>query len=189
MNSVLQYISIYEKLVTILKGHCFNLQMFSFKSMFWKSRSAMPSISRPRKKSESMIKRGSRFWEQPWTYREDWRPCFNEMASSTTNLAERPSTCSSRSLAVLDSIWAVAVCLPAVCLYWRGGWSRLDFYILSDHVPNKYWLMVALGNLMLVTFWLLEPLDAHLRDAARVKYVIVTRVLFYYQGWWFMFYW
>ena len=90
----------------------------------------------------------------------------------------RPSTCSSRSLAVLDSIWAVAVCLPAVCLYWRGGWSLLDFYILSDHVPNKYWLMVALGNLMLVTFWLLEPIDAHLRDASRVKYVIVTRVLF-----------
>ena len=111
------------------------------------------------------------------------------MASSITSLAERPSTYSSRSLAVLDSIWAVVVCLPALCLYWRGCWSLMDFYILSDHVPNKYWLMVALGSLMLVTFWLLEPLNAHLRDASRVKYVLVTRVLFYYQGWLFMFYW
>ena len=110
------------------------------------------------------------------------------MASQVT-VGERTDICFSRSLAVLDSIWAVVVCLPALCLYWRGCFSLMDHYILPQHIPANYWLMTVLGCLKLVTFWLLEPLDAYLRHASRVKYVIVTRLLLIYHGWLFMFYW
>ena len=75
-------------------------------------------------------------------------------------------------LTILDSLMAYFVFFPMVCLYWRGSWDLIGYYVLPEHVPYNYWVHAAIGSCSVFDYLIIPLLDRNLDRNKKVLWKI-----------------
>ena len=71
-------------------------------------------------------------------------------------------------LTFLDSVMALLVFFPMICLYWRGSWDLIGYYVLPNNVPLTYWVQFAIGACTAINYIFLPFLDKHVDKEKKV---------------------
>ena len=107
----------------------------------------------------------------------------------TTKMPRIPFKRQYQLLSVLDSAIALLVVFPFSCMYWRGAWDVIDYYVLKGNAPLQYWVHVGIGQLQMVGLLCLPYLDQYLDHSKKLKFWIITRIFMYLHTLTYMFYW
>ena len=94
-----------------------------------------------------------------------------------------------RLLASLDTALALFVVFPLTCMYFRGIWDLIGYYVLPENPPLQYWVCVAIGQLQIAGLIILPFLDKHLDRSKKAKFWITSRLFMYVYTIPYMFYW
>ena len=92
-------------------------------------------------------------------------------------------------LSIADAAVALFLTFPLTCMFWRGIWDLIGWYVLRNNTPLNYWVQTLIALLQMVGLMVLPLIEKYLSPAEKVGFWIVTRIFMYFHTLTFMFYW
>ena len=92
-------------------------------------------------------------------------------------------------LTTADCFLCLFVFFPLAVFHWRGTWDLQDVYFVPSDLRTSSWVSLAIGSVVMMVTYFIQPLILKFTLIGSAKYVALSRLLLYVQGWAVMCYW